>query len=37
MIFMYDWLKKDDIYEIETDIMEQFQELLKIENLSSIL
>ena len=30
-------IKKDDIYEIETDIMEQFQELLKIENLSSIL
>ena len=30
-------IKKDDIYKIETDIMEQFQELLKIENLSSIL
>ena len=30
-------IKKNDIYEIETDIMEQFQELLKIENLSSIL
>ena len=30
-------IKKDDIYEFETDIMEQFQELLKIENLSSIL
>ena len=27
-------VKKANIYEIETDIKEQFQQLLKIENLS---